>query len=110
MDLKCKPRLRRTMAAFGSGGWLVRMQPRSFELITRDFVGQGEKLTGVIRSNNAITSVRPAIKPRLALNCCNNPSFLHARFHPHLCGVPTSVRIKHFLARVRNLHGSASLD
>ncbi len=97
-------RLRSAVAALGAARRLVREDARAAEAVRGHFVSDGLQRAGVVRTGDAVRTVRAAIEERLEIHRDDAAIALHACADPHEHGVTSAVAVEHLFAGERDLH------
>src|SRR5690242_2166688 len=93
------------MAALGTTGGLVGVEPHAVELVARNLVGHGQQRAGIVDRGEAIAGVRAAVEEGLQVNGGNRAVLLDASLQNDLDRMASAMTEKRLLAAECELDG-----
>src|SRR5579885_229293 len=98
-------RLRGAVAAFGSTGGFIGVEPHTIKLVRGNLIGDGEQRASIIDRCQAIAGIGAAVEEGLEVNGGDRAVLLHASFEQHLDGMASAMTVADLFATERIFDG-----
>src|SRR5579883_487840 len=98
-------RLRGAVAAFGSTGGFIGVEPHTIKLVRGNLIGDGEQRASIIDRCQAIAGIGAAVEEGLEVNGGDRAVLLHASFEQHLDGMASAMTVEDLFATERIFDG-----